>query len=280
MFPTAAVSSPPTADSVRGEAIPHRTPCDIGWFFGVLESVLKIEHHVDVLKWLQGDVQVVLPHTVQISAWGDFGNGPIYFDAVSPLASARTARLDDDRTRPLLQSLFERWRTNRNRAFSMPVDAGLLGLPPDSGVPGSWAVLAGTDTVLVHGIQDRRGGHNCIYALFGANLLAGDSAHDAFAMLVPYLDAALRQVRHLPQQCPPDNQAADSVRNNCADLRLSGRELEIMEWVGKGKTNLEIGMILSISPYTVKNHLQRIFRKLDVMNRAQAVARFNRAAET
>jgi DNA-binding CsgD family transcriptional regulator len=45
-----------------------------------------------------------------------------------------------------------------------------------------------------------------------------------------------------------------------------------MEWVGKGKTNSEIGMILNISPFTVKNHLQRIFKKLDVMNRAQAVA--------
>lgn len=54
---------------------------------------------------------------------------------------------------------------------------------------------------------------------------------------------------------------------------LSGREHEIMHWVGHGKTNHEIGMILGISQFTVKNHLQRIFRKIDVRNRAQAITR-------
>jgi DNA-binding CsgD family transcriptional regulator len=53
-----------------------------------------------------------------------------------------------------------------------------------------------------------------------------------------------------------------------------------MEWVGKGKTNPEIGMILNISPFTVKNHLQRIFKKLDVMNRAQAVAQIMPTTDT
>ena len=46
-----------------------------------------------------------------------------------------------------------------------------------------------------------------------------------------------------------------------------------MDWVRLGKTNLEIGMILDISAFTVKNHMQRIFKKLDVLNRAQAVAK-------
>ena len=55
--------------------------------------------------------------------------------------------------------------------------------------------------------------------------------------------------------------------------RLSEREHEVMHWVGCGKTNLEIGMILGISQFTVKNHLQRIFRKIDVRNRAQAITR-------
>ncbi len=54
---------------------------------------------------------------------------------------------------------------------------------------------------------------------------------------------------------------------------LSPRELEILERVRNGKTNLENGMILNISAFTVKNHLQRIFRKLDVCNRVQAVGK-------
>ena len=43
-----------------------------------------------------------------------------------------------------------------------------------------------------------------------------------------------------------------------------------------GKTNSEIGQILDISFFTVKNHAQRIFRKLDVLNRTQAVAQYKR----
>jgi DNA-binding CsgD family transcriptional regulator len=41
--------------------------------------------------------------------------------------------------------------------------------------------------------------------------------------------------------------------------------------VSVGKKNLEISQILNISPSTVRNHLQNVFRKLDVINRAQAV---------
>ena len=52
-----------------------------------------------------------------------------------------------------------------------------------------------------------------------------------------------------------------------------------MDWVRVGKTNEVIGVILNISPFTVKNHLKRIFRKLDVSNRAQAVSKIHEHAD-
>ena len=52
---------------------------------------------------------------------------------------------------------------------------------------------------------------------------------------------------------------------------LSKREIQVLHWVKNGKTNMEIGQILGISPPTVKNHLQKIMRKLNVNNRAQAM---------
>ena len=57
---------------------------------------------------------------------------------------------------------------------------------------------------------------------------------------------------------------------------LSDRERQIMTWVAMGKTNPEIGCILRISEFTVKNHMKSIFSKLDVSNRAQAVATLTR----
>jgi DNA-binding CsgD family transcriptional regulator len=54
---------------------------------------------------------------------------------------------------------------------------------------------------------------------------------------------------------------------------LTPRETQILQWIYHGKSNIEIGMILDISPLTVKNHVQKTLRKLNVLNRTQAVGK-------
>ncbi|MBN2074761.1 MAG: helix-turn-helix transcriptional regulator [Dehalococcoidales bacterium] len=54
---------------------------------------------------------------------------------------------------------------------------------------------------------------------------------------------------------------------------LTRREAEILTWLSQGKTNVEIGEALSISPRTVKKHLEHIYNKLQVHRRSGAVAR-------
>jgi len=53
-------------------------------------------------------------------------------------------------------------------------------------------------------------------------------------------------------------------------LGLTPREAEVLFWVAQGKMNAEIGIILDASPATVKKHVEHIFAKLDVENRAAA----------
>lgn len=55
-------------------------------------------------------------------------------------------------------------------------------------------------------------------------------------------------------------------------LVLSPREKEVLEWVKQGKSSWEVSSILKISERTVNFHVGNILRKLDVVNRAQAVA--------
>ncbi|MEA9389241.1 DNA-binding response regulator [Acerihabitans sp. TG2] len=68
----------------------------------------------------------------------------------------------------------------------------------------------------------------------------------------------------------------DKKHDDCALLRqnfpLTQRESEVISWIAKGKTNREIGQILSLSPRTVNKHLEQIFRKLAVDNRTSAAA--------
>ena len=53
---------------------------------------------------------------------------------------------------------------------------------------------------------------------------------------------------------------------------LTSREAEVLLWISRGKPNRDIGEILNISPRTVNKHLEQIFVKLGVENRAAAAA--------
>jgi DNA-binding NarL/FixJ family response regulator len=55
-------------------------------------------------------------------------------------------------------------------------------------------------------------------------------------------------------------------------LRLTAREAEVLLWIGRGKSNRDISEILGISPRTVNKHLEQVFEKLGVENRASAAA--------
>lgn len=60
-------------------------------------------------------------------------------------------------------------------------------------------------------------------------------------------------------------------------MQLTSREADVLLWISRGKSNREIGEILTISPRTVNKHLEQIFVKLGVENRAAAAARAVRA---
>lgn len=51
---------------------------------------------------------------------------------------------------------------------------------------------------------------------------------------------------------------------------LTPREAEVLYWLSLGKTNRDIGAILSLSARTVNKHLEQIFRKMGVENRTSA----------
>lgn len=58
--------------------------------------------------------------------------------------------------------------------------------------------------------------------------------------------------------------------------RLSEREIEILRLVAKGHDNREIARQLALSDKTIRNHLSRIYQKLKVANRTQAVVNAQR----
>ncbi len=124
----------------------------------------------------------------------------------------------------------------------------------------------GLSDALAQGSERLHGG-STFFALF--QMQGGPThRHEYFlCLLLPHLHLALLRVigrRERPA-------AAQHEAN--AERALSARQLEVLRYATLGKTNIEIGMILDLSALTVKNHLQKIYRKLNVHNRVQALAR-------
>lgn len=235
--------------------------------FHVIQESFAINKHVDFFKWLQGGVNQLLPHDVLVAAWGDFSTGDLNFDVSSNLEDIRTQKLIDA---PgvfsyLMTNLHQRWLDNGERWFRINFfDADGINIQPPTPFTRK---LVGMNSLLVYGVRDTRGKNDCIYVFFdrAREFQVQDSV---LGLLMPHLDAALRRVEYI------ENSTVQEMVDEFSVDGLSEREHEILHWVKTGKTNFEIGMILSISPNTVKNHLKRIFQKLDVSCRAQAVAKY------
>lgn len=75
--------------------------------------------------------------------------------------------------------------------------------------------------------------------------------------------------------CPADMDAAFPEKEGIPMFpELTDRENEILKLIADGLTNREISYSLSISESTVENHIHHIYEKLEISNRAKAVAYF------
>ncbi|MGZ4372501.1 MAG: helix-turn-helix transcriptional regulator, partial [Gaiellaceae bacterium] len=67
--------------------------------------------------------------------------------------------------------------------------------------------------------------------------------------------------------------AAARRRESRSLAALTPREREILHWVARGKSNREIAAVLYLAPGTIRKHLDNVYDKLGVSNRAGAVGR-------
>lgn len=251
---------------------------DLARYYALISQVFGVRRHIDLMHWLQGDVQRYLPHDILVAAWGDFHLGIVHYDIVSSMPGVRSENAMSEALTPLLTGLFDRWIAQDRRPFTLKVCERGFTWNNDA-TPGPIGDAMRTmRSSLIHGINDQRGRHDCLYVLFSAQTQRHRNERTALKFMLPYIDNALRQVELLPNQYAARSvqpvETVDAVQDNEVTV-LSEREAGIMKWVAMGKTNGEIGSILDVSTFTIKNHMQRIFKKLDVLNRAQAVSAFS-----
>lgn len=237
----------------------------------VIESSRQITRSSHLTAWLQGELQELVPHQVMIVAWGDFRNEDVRYYALT-LPGSDLEEFPHKDTSPLLRRLYARWIAYGRRALGLS-NSHADGSAPSPSTERLPRAFSSMRSLLVHGLNDEGTGRDRLYVTMHADADTPPETRNTFQALTPCIDRVLRRISTL--RVHHKEGAAHSSRS-----ALSEREREILDWISKGKTNQEIASILSISPFTVKNHLQRIFRKLDVLNRAQATAKFAAEVDT
>ena len=116
------------------------------------------------------------------------------------------------------------------------------------------ALAAGASGYLVHGAFDA---DTLVQTVVGAS--QGTGAFSAQA-----LDVIRNAGSHRDERS-----AREAARQ---EFGLSERQVELMDLIAQGRTNAEIAAELFLAEKTVKNHVNAIFGKLVVSNRAEAIA--------
>jgi transcriptional regulator EpsA len=229
-----------------------------------MEASVKIQQRSDFFSWVQGVFQALLSHDALVCALMDYAARSYRIEWMSsqPLSEQRRADLYGT-DRGLVYRLIALWERGGRRPIaigaSVPTDAS------DDSVASEIRRLE-LDNVLAHGIPGLNGRAASFFCF--AKLSGGrdEDRMTTLELIVPYLHAAWMRAN-----CEPVKQEGSNPVS-VKDI-LTMREVEILSWVEQGKSNYEIAQILNISHLTVKNHVQKILRKLNVQNRAQAVAK-------
>jgi transcriptional regulator EpsA len=229
------------------------------------EAAVRVRHRSDFFSWMQGVFQALIQHEVLVCALDDPGARTYRIDWISsiPLDEAHFAALSEQ-GRGLIHQTIGLWEKTGHRPMLLQRREARSDATPT--LVGELRRLQ-LDNAIAHGVPglDARACGFFFFARIGGGI--GPQHLPAVELAVPYLHAAW-----LRACCAGGKRAAQASAVSTREI-LTAREIEILSWVEQGKSNGEIGQILGISPLTVKNHVQKILRKLNVQNRAQAVAR-------
>ena len=239
------------------------TPHELERLLFAFESALQINKRFQFFLWAQGVLQSFLPHQVLICGFGNLDADTVDIDVFS---SDLVADPEHDEERESVNACFAAALREWNRKGREPL---LLSTDQQAARPDHPLTHAiwelGLGHTIAHGTREIHGANGSFFVFGRCARDPRRRSRDILEILLPYLHFA---VHRYGLGAAADGGAAAGV-----GCDLSEREIQIMSGVRDGKTNAEIGAELSISPLTVKNHVQRILRKLGVANRAQAVAR-------
>ncbi|MCD6041061.1 MAG: transcriptional regulator, LuxR family [Burkholderiales bacterium] len=224
-----------------------------------LDASLRVHARAHFFSWTQGLLQSLIRHELLICTLC-LGKPPAFradgFSMTTPdPATISDIYLRDTAVAPALLKMWE------ERRYQPVVVEGAVG----NGAFTRELDRLGATQLLVHGVHDADGRALTLFAFACRPGSVGPRQTYLAQLLVPAMHAAWVRTQL--------SRTASSIEKATGHAVLTVRELDILKWIYLGKSNFEIGAILKISPLTVKNHVQKILRKLNVVNRTQAIGK-------
>jgi transcriptional regulator EpsA len=230
-----------------------------------LDASLRVHARAHFFSWTQGLLQSLIRHELLVCTQCH-GKPPAFRADGFSMSSPEPAQFSDMfvRDAAVAPALLKAWEERRFQPVVLETR------DPAGGAFGNGAFLRelermGVSQLLSHGVHDADGRAITLFTF--ACRPGSITARQVYLaqLLVPAMHAAWVRTQATRAPGPGDKAASPSV--------LTVREQDILKWIYLGKSNFEIGAILKISPLTVKNHVQKILRKLNVVNRTQAIGK-------
>src|SRR3954453_12034062 len=228
-----------------------------------LDASLRVHGRAHFFSWTQGLLQSLIRHELLICTLCH-GKPPAFradgFSKTSPDPSLFSDMFMRDSS--VAPALLKSWEERRFQPIV--IEAGSTS-PIGNGAFSRELERMGATQLLSHGVHDADGRTLSLFPFACRPGSIGARQLYLAQLLAPAMHAAWVRTQVTRAPGGADRAAGHSV--------LTVRELDILKWIYLGKSNFEIGAILKISPLTVKNHVQKILRKLNVVNRTQAIGK-------
>jgi transcriptional regulator EpsA len=235
-----------------------------------LDASLRVHARSHFFSWTQGLLQSLIRHELLICTLCH-GKPPAFradgFSMSTPDPSVFSDMFLRDTS--VAPSLLKAWEERRFQPLSFDVSSNTGtnpgGSPIASGAFTRELERLGATQLLSHGLHDADGRTISLFTFACRPGSVGPRQVYLAQLFAPALHAAWVRTQVTRTPGTTDKVQGQSV--------LTAREQDILKWIYLGKSNFEIGAILKISPLTVKNHVQKILRKLNVVNRTQAIGK-------
>ncbi len=221
------------------------------------ESSLHVKNHPSFFLWSQGALQMLLPHEILICGVKNGGSRSFQMRRFSSCRYFKDEHFEAvcDPQNGLISRTVSQWLRTGEPCFIMPgADQELDRFLKESELK----------NMVTHGVWGADADVSGYFCFSRTSVQPDQRTVRILEMLVPVIYVTFLRVL-----------AGDAKTAN-GGLRMSNvvtrREVEILGWIKEGKTTLDIAGILSLSPFTVKNHVQNILKKLGAKSRSHAVA--------